>query len=291
MYKVSIIIPVYNSEKYLKYTIESIIKQSFKDWELIIVDDCSTDKSYLIAYEYSLNYKNISVYKFKQNMGAWAARNYGIKKANGEWIILMDADDISHTERLKIHSRFWDDPNILICYSDSYIINENENDLIFKNINVCNFKYKILNRNEFIKHWFFKGVTGSTVSYRTKYALNVGLYKNLRIEDAYLLYELINKYKDLNIVYIKEPLYYYRIHSGQKTSLKVKTDIATIKLYFIYLIENKLNYNEKSIVLYLIFRRLLILIYHLLGLRGNPINYFSKNKLKKYKFIGKYNDK
>jgi glycosyltransferase involved in cell wall biosynthesis len=275
MYKVSVIMPVYNSEKYLKYAIDSIISQSFKDWELIIVDDCSTDNSYSVAKEYSLDYENINVYKLEQNSGAWAARNYGIRKAKGEWIILIDADDVSHPLRLEIHSKFWDNPNILICHSDFYIIN-NQNNIKFHNVNKNEFKYKIVGRNEFLKHYFFKIGAGPEVSYRRDYALKVGLYKNHTIEDAYLVYDLINTYRNLDIVYIEEPLYYYRIHPNQKTSSKVKTDLATMSLYFIYLKENKFNYIEKSMVLYPLFKRLLLLICHLLGFKGNPLRSFRR---------------
>ena len=90
---VSIIIPVYNAEKYLPACIESIIAQSFNDWELILVDDGSTDGSGSICDEYSQKDQRI-VAVHKPNGGPSAARNMGIKKAKGDFVTFIDSDDI-----------------------------------------------------------------------------------------------------------------------------------------------------------------------------------------------------
>ena len=89
---ISIIVPVYNVESYIRQCIDSILAQGFCDWELILVDDGSTDKSGEICDEY-INYdKRISVYH-NENSGVSFSRNFGIHKANGEWITFIDADD------------------------------------------------------------------------------------------------------------------------------------------------------------------------------------------------------
>ena len=90
--KVSIIVPVYNCEKYLKKCIESIINQTYKDLELILIDDGSKDKSYDISLEYKKKYKNIIVLK-QNNKGSGSARNYGIEKATGKYLMFCDSDD------------------------------------------------------------------------------------------------------------------------------------------------------------------------------------------------------
>ncbi len=90
--KVSIIVPVYNCEKYLKKCIESIINQTYKDLELILIDDGSTDKSYDISLEYKKKYGNIIVLK-QNNKGSGSARNYGIEKATGKYLMFCDSDD------------------------------------------------------------------------------------------------------------------------------------------------------------------------------------------------------
>ncbi|MGV3026914.1 bifunctional glycosyltransferase/CDP-glycerol:glycerophosphate glycerophosphotransferase [Clostridium thermobutyricum] len=93
MCKISIIIPVYNVEEYLKETFESLINQDMKDFEVILIDDGSTDRSFDILKEYSNKYEYIKVYK-QNNSGPSKARNKGLSLAKGEYIIFMDSDDI-----------------------------------------------------------------------------------------------------------------------------------------------------------------------------------------------------
>ena len=88
---VSIVVPLYNKENTIKKTIDSILNQTYKNFELIIVDDGSTDKSVDIVKSY--NSPKIRLYQ-KQNGGPSAARNYGVNKSYGDWIIFIDADDV-----------------------------------------------------------------------------------------------------------------------------------------------------------------------------------------------------
>ena len=90
---VSIIVPVYRVEKYLKECVESIIAQFFTDWELILVDDGSPDKSGVICDDYAAIDTRIHVFHQK-NGGVSSARNLGLKKAQGKWVTFIDADDI-----------------------------------------------------------------------------------------------------------------------------------------------------------------------------------------------------
>src|SRR5690554_6668736 len=89
---VSVIIPVYNSEKYLRKCIDSILIQPFKEFEIILVNDGSKDTSGEICDLYALNDKRIQVYH-QNNGGVSHARNSGLAKARGEWIYFVDSDD------------------------------------------------------------------------------------------------------------------------------------------------------------------------------------------------------
>jgi len=89
---ISIIIPVYNVEKYLHQTVDSIIFQNFQDYEIILINDGSTDQSASICDRYSINHKNVKVIH-KTNEGVGIARNAGIRKAKGEYIYFLDSDD------------------------------------------------------------------------------------------------------------------------------------------------------------------------------------------------------
>ena len=89
---ISIIIPIYNAEKYIAKCIDSVLSQSYNDFELILVDDGSTDSSLEICKQYALKDTRIKLLK-KQNGGVSSARNYGIKNSKGEWITFIDSDD------------------------------------------------------------------------------------------------------------------------------------------------------------------------------------------------------
>ena len=100
---ISIIMPVYNESKYLGASIQGIIKQTYKDWELIIVDDCSTDNSVEIIQGYRLRYpqENIRLIRKNENGGHTKSLNIALKNIKGDYIAMQDADDISYPERLQ----------------------------------------------------------------------------------------------------------------------------------------------------------------------------------------------
>lgn len=100
MIKYSFIVPVYNTSKYLKRCLDSILKQSFKDYEIIIVNDGSTDDSFKIISKYEKKNDNVKVITQK-NQGLSMARNNGVKKATGEYLIFIDSDDYVEKNLLK----------------------------------------------------------------------------------------------------------------------------------------------------------------------------------------------
>lgn len=111
--KFSIIIPVYNVEKYLKKCLNSIVNQTYKDFEAIIVNDGSLDGSQSIIDEYQKNYPQLIKSYIKENGGLSDARNYGIAKASGEFIIFVDSDDYLDIELLTNLEKLITDSNQL----------------------------------------------------------------------------------------------------------------------------------------------------------------------------------
>lgn len=111
-YLVSIVTPVYNSEKFISETIDSIQNQTYKHWELILVDDCSSDNSYDIISEYIKNDKRIRYIKLEKNSGAAVSRNTGIKNARGRFIAFLDSDDIWLPEKLEKQLKYMLDKKI-----------------------------------------------------------------------------------------------------------------------------------------------------------------------------------
>lgn len=98
--KVSIIVPVYNVERFLEETIASVRGQEEQDWELILVDDCSTDAGAAVIEKYAAVDKRIRLVRQEKNEGAAAARNRGLEEASGRYIAFLDADDIWDSRRL-----------------------------------------------------------------------------------------------------------------------------------------------------------------------------------------------
>ena len=101
MRKISIVIPVYNTEKYLKLSVDSVLSQSYQDWELILVDDGSKDGSGAICDKYASEDSRIKVYH-TVNQGVTAARGYGVEQSTGEWICFLDADDTLADDALQV---------------------------------------------------------------------------------------------------------------------------------------------------------------------------------------------
>ena len=95
----SIIIPAYNAEKYIELCLDSISKQSFNDYELIIINDGSTDHTFNICNRFALNKKQIHLIN-KENAGVSVARNVGLQQAEGEYVLFVDADDILYPNAL-----------------------------------------------------------------------------------------------------------------------------------------------------------------------------------------------
>lgn len=91
---VSIITPLYNCSLFFEETFNSVINQTYKNWEWIIIDDCSTDNSYEIAQKLSMNEKRIKLFRFDANNGTAKARNKGISESSGRYITFLDADDL-----------------------------------------------------------------------------------------------------------------------------------------------------------------------------------------------------
>ncbi len=107
MPKISVLMPVFNGEKYVKETIESVLNQTYTDFEFIIVNDGSTDKTRDIIE--SFDDKRIKLYNLHENRGVGFASNFSVYKANGEYIARVDSDDIYHPDRLLLQKEFLDD--------------------------------------------------------------------------------------------------------------------------------------------------------------------------------------
>jgi glycosyltransferase involved in cell wall biosynthesis len=213
MHKISIIVPVYNVEKYLKTCIESILSQTYKNFELILVNDGSTDNSGKICDSFSLNDNRVKVIH-KSNGGLSDARNAGLELANGDFIGFVDSDDY-------IDDHMYEEllNNIILFKSDIAVCGRYD---LYEDIKIRKFyinKPIILNNKEVIK----KLLTWNNIDsaawdklYNRKVFKNIRFPVNKYNEDIFVMVEILSKID--KIVLIGKPLYYYRHRPNSITS-------------------------------------------------------------------------
>jgi len=126
---ISVVMPLYNCEKYLEESINSVLEQTYQNWELILVDDCSKDNSGSIAVTYEKKDKRVTYYKLEKNSGAAVARNFGIQKANGKILSFLDSDDLWKADKLEKEYHFMKQNDASIVFAAYDLIDEAGNAL------------------------------------------------------------------------------------------------------------------------------------------------------------------
>lgn len=122
---VSIITPVYNAERFLSDTIKSVQNQIYKNWEILLIDDCSKDNSAQIIKEFQKYDNRIKYIKLKKNSGASVSRNEGIRNAKGRFIAFVDSDDIWKPEKLEIQIKYMLKENLGFTFTSYRYMKEN----------------------------------------------------------------------------------------------------------------------------------------------------------------------
>ena len=126
---VTIIMPSYNSEKFIIESVESVLVQTYSNWELIIVDDCSPDDSNRIITKYVDNDSRIKLIKLQKNSGPAVARNTAIEAANGRYIAFLDSDDVWLPNKLETQINFMHDNDLAFTYSSYRLVGEDNEHL------------------------------------------------------------------------------------------------------------------------------------------------------------------
>ena len=114
---VSIIMPSYNTSEYVEESIKSVLNQTYTNWELIIVDDCSTDNSEEIIKQFTHDAR-IRFFKNEKNSGAAISRNFALREAKGKWIAFLDSDDLWEPEKLEKQIGFMRENDYKFSYTD-----------------------------------------------------------------------------------------------------------------------------------------------------------------------------
>lgn len=121
---ISIITPVYNAEKYLAETIESVLDQTYSNFEYILVDDCSPDKSAEIIQKYAMEDNRVKYIKLEENSGAAVARNKGLELSKGSYIAFIDSDDKWMPSKLQKQISFMEENNVGFSYTKFDLIHQ-----------------------------------------------------------------------------------------------------------------------------------------------------------------------
>lgn len=208
MIKFSIIMPVYNASSKLKKSIESIINQKNSNWELIIVDDGSTDNSYEIANEYRKKYKNIKIIK-QDNCGPGIARNRGIEESTGDYIAFIDSDDYYDSYFLTEIEKSIKENNLDLVYIN--IVEETENGIVYKSVDIS--KYQNESKENLLKLQVSGTMPwGPCMKVIKKELLKKSCFLNLEVgEELILSFDVLYKSKKLG--FISKELYHY-VHNN-----------------------------------------------------------------------------
>ena len=220
---ISIITPVYNSEEYLEKTIKSVINQTYKNWELIIVNDNSNDKTQTIVNKYKS--KKIKYYINTKTLGAGYSRNVGTKKAKGRYITFIDSDDIWHKDYLFKTFNFLKKNNHEFVFTSYFwLTEEGLKKGIFEVPKKIDYK-TILKSNP---------ISCLTRMYDTKYIGKIYSPK-LKIRQDYVF--CLKILKRINFAYgLNKPLAYRRLRSKSLSNNKVRS--AIYQFYVYHKIEN-----------------------------------------------------
>jgi glycosyltransferase involved in cell wall biosynthesis len=243
---VSIITPCYNSAKYITQTIESVLVQTYQNWEMIIVDDCSIDDSYEIALEYAEQNNRIKAYRMEKNGGAALARNKAIELSNGDYLAFLDSDDLWYPEKIEKQLQFMIENNCDFSFTGYEHIDINNNFM-----NKRNRVIKTLSYNKMLLHNFLGCLT---VVY--KQDLNHKIYgPNVKVNNDYALFLQVLK-RSKNAKGFQECLAQYRVRQGsisKNTIIKIKSMIK--------ILHNLEHKNLLTVIFFLISNRLIKIIW------------------------------
>lgn len=206
---VSIITPLYNSEKFIKEAIKSVQNQIYSSWEMIIIDDCSSDNSIQIIEKFVKKDERIRLLSNKTNLGVSASRNHGIKEAKGRFIAFLDADDLWNKEKLSTQIAYILKNNIGFSYTAYKKISENGETRGLITIPETITYNKLLKSNY---------IGCLTVVYDTTIFPKVS-FSNARKSEDYLLW--LKMIKKVGYAYgINTPLAKYRVLNSSRSSNK-----------------------------------------------------------------------
>lgn len=208
---VSVITPIYNSQNFIEQTIQSVINQTYSNWELWLIDDCSSDASLNIVASYVSKYSNIKLLKNQINSGAAISRNKGISQAKGDYIAFLDADDLWKPNKLEVQVAFMQANNCDVCYTSYEQIDETGQSL-HKLVKAL----PSLTYQKYLKTNYIGNLTGM---YNVK-TLGKITAPNLRKRQDWLLWLSAIKTSGEEALGVQQSLAYYRVRKDSMSANK-----------------------------------------------------------------------
>ena len=216
---VSIIMNCYNGEKYLRKSIKSILKQSYKNWELIFFDNKSSDSSKKIFFEFKD--KRFKYFYSNKNLKLYRARNEAIKKSKGYFVSFLDTDDLWHKDKLKDQINFFQrNKNIKICYTNFYYLKKEKKFLSNKKIK----NKKVTSTQKLLDNYDVGILTVMLKKY---------LFKKHKFKDNFEIIGDFDLFLTLSLKYelgyLKKSLATYRMHENNLSIRKLGTHINELQ--------------------------------------------------------------
>lgn len=218
---ISVVMPLYNAEKFIEKAVESVMKQSYRNLEIIIIDDCSTDDSLKIALALAEKNENIIVLTNENNMGVSKTRNRGIKEAQGEYIALLDSDDVWKEDKLEKQVSLLLNHDAQIAYCSYGFINENDQPI--------KKPFIVPGRTNFNKMLAKSVISCSTALIKADLLKENLFDPNYYHEDYVLWMQLLNN--GAKAVGDSSVLAYYRQVTGSRSSNKKNAALHRWKIY------------------------------------------------------------
>ena len=238
MTKVSVIIPIYNTEKYLKRCLDSVCNQTLSDIEIICINDCSTDNSLEILREYSAKDERVKVIDFKKNKGAAVARNIGIDEAQGEYIGFVDSDDFVDLD-------FYEKLYTKAIETGADIVKGEICELAEDGSLMESFGYDINDEIRLNKAYFYHSFTSAIYHREFLLANKIRFPESIsHFEDPYFAIKSAIFCNKIEIV--DEKKYYYQRHSQSETNKELGLKIVEETKKSILLIVDGLNNSSVS---------------------------------------------
>ena len=249
---VSVIIPVFNAERFLEQTIKSVLNQTLDELEILIIDDASFDNSVNIAEKFANKDARVRLYKNKKNSGPSYSRNVGVKEAKGTWIAVLDADDLYSPKRLEVLTQLGDDLDVDIIADNMHLIDETENRIVGKFLDHKKFYSQFISPKAFVIGNMLHHTTIPALGYLKPVFRRSFLYKNdisymngndIGEDFSFLLDCLIN---GAIFYYYEKPFYSYRnvLNSLSKKKNHLKQLRSKLRLNLGHLNNPKIKNNK-----------------------------------------------